>query len=618
MKTPLKCIAPFITLLFAAAGHGCTTEGSPSGGGDWPQYRGPNRDGVVLNSPKLLDSWPKEGPPLVWTSEFIPSYACGGVGNPVVADGKVFLYSNRKEPLDGGQKYKFVTTQSLIDMGWNPDLPDALAKKIEEARVAPARPPTDRSAPPWNAVDKPTEAQLDAFLAKNPELDKYLKDFIATLEPSDVKKFGAYIKRRFCMCTKDNYESAYSWDKLVKLSTLRDWECESDFEMRVKLGQTFGVDENLNCVRIYRATTLHDTVYCLDAKTGKTIWKKDFPVDEAIVKAVRHLGDWGTFIGYLGALGVSSTPAIWKEKCYVAGANGLYCFSIKDGALLWQAKSNVNGLPSHASPLVAGGIAYHQGSAYNAEDGKLIWSQTQDGWGVNFESPPLWSSGGKNYVIAFCGCSKQRGWVNKWGCLDMETGKILWHLEGVRGECIYNPTVNGDTLWTYSAEPNVVRKYKLSTAGAELLWTYGDRKNPIAGNWVPWQNHLYILAGADRYSPAHVDCLNLETGASKWKSATYTDCGVSIVPPVVADGKMFNSICRGNDHATRSAWRPEDAASGVYGYALEMVRASPEGGYVRLGKFSPGICNFSSPALAGGMLYLRLDKCVACYDLRAK
>jgi hypothetical protein len=49
-----------------------------------------------------------------------------------------------------------------------------------------------------------------------------------------------------------------------------------------------------------------------------------------------------------------------------------------------------------------------------------------------------------------------------------------------------------------------------------------------------------------------------------------------------------------------------------------MVRASPDGGYQRLGKFSPGICNFSSPAIADGLLYLRLDKCVACYDLRAE
>src|SRR5688500_2155385 len=33
--------------------------------GEWPQWRGPNRDGISTET-GLLDSWPKEGPPLLW------------------------------------------------------------------------------------------------------------------------------------------------------------------------------------------------------------------------------------------------------------------------------------------------------------------------------------------------------------------------------------------------------------------------------------------------------------------------------------------------------------------------------------------------------------------------
>src|SRR5262245_61622345 len=33
--------------------------------GDWPQWRGPNRDGISKET-GLLKEWPKDGPPLVW------------------------------------------------------------------------------------------------------------------------------------------------------------------------------------------------------------------------------------------------------------------------------------------------------------------------------------------------------------------------------------------------------------------------------------------------------------------------------------------------------------------------------------------------------------------------
>lgn len=34
--------------------------------GDWPQILGPNRDGLAAADEKLADSWPKDGPPVIW------------------------------------------------------------------------------------------------------------------------------------------------------------------------------------------------------------------------------------------------------------------------------------------------------------------------------------------------------------------------------------------------------------------------------------------------------------------------------------------------------------------------------------------------------------------------
>ena len=53
--------------------------------GDWPQFRGPNQDGI---SPEkgLLRSWPEGGPKVLWT---VPLGV--GYGGPAVRDGKVYI-----------------------------------------------------------------------------------------------------------------------------------------------------------------------------------------------------------------------------------------------------------------------------------------------------------------------------------------------------------------------------------------------------------------------------------------------------------------------------------------------------------------------------------------------
>jgi outer membrane protein assembly factor BamB len=73
-------------LLFAAllAPDGITR------GADWPQFRGPNRDGLSKET-GLLATWPKDGPAKLWAAKNLGL----GFGTPSVADGKIFGLGTR-------------------------------------------------------------------------------------------------------------------------------------------------------------------------------------------------------------------------------------------------------------------------------------------------------------------------------------------------------------------------------------------------------------------------------------------------------------------------------------------------------------------------------------------
>src|SRR5262245_56565155 len=56
---------------------------------DWPQILGPQRNGTY-DGLDLAESWPKEGPPIVWQKEL-----GHGFSGPVVAAGKVLVFHRR-------------------------------------------------------------------------------------------------------------------------------------------------------------------------------------------------------------------------------------------------------------------------------------------------------------------------------------------------------------------------------------------------------------------------------------------------------------------------------------------------------------------------------------------
>ena len=59
-------------------------------GGNWPQWRGPNRDGISKET-GLLKQWPTEGPRLVWKA----AGAGRGYSSMAISNGRLFTMGLR-------------------------------------------------------------------------------------------------------------------------------------------------------------------------------------------------------------------------------------------------------------------------------------------------------------------------------------------------------------------------------------------------------------------------------------------------------------------------------------------------------------------------------------------
>ena len=86
---------PTATLAFAE------NAGTQSGHNlEWPQWRGPERNGAAYFSPTLANAWPPVGPKKVWSSKPVsitPGPYAGGHSSPVIAGGKVYQYVADRE-----------------------------------------------------------------------------------------------------------------------------------------------------------------------------------------------------------------------------------------------------------------------------------------------------------------------------------------------------------------------------------------------------------------------------------------------------------------------------------------------------------------------------------------
>jgi outer membrane protein assembly factor BamB len=85
--------AVYCVLLFSFCGSPVSSRGAGSAKpAYWPQWRGPGRDDIASDE-GLLESWPNDGPPLVWTGTGLGE----GYASIVVDGGRIYTTGDRKD-----------------------------------------------------------------------------------------------------------------------------------------------------------------------------------------------------------------------------------------------------------------------------------------------------------------------------------------------------------------------------------------------------------------------------------------------------------------------------------------------------------------------------------------
>ena len=209
-----------------------------------------------------------------------------------------------------------------------------------------------------------------------------------------------------------------------------------------------------------------EVLRCLDAATGKEIWKAD---KFDVLPAERPAQDFA---------GPRCSPTVAEGKIVTLGLRGtVSCHEAKDGKLIWRKEDFKGVFPrffTSASPVVTEGLCIaalgggDRGGviAYDLKTGDEKWRW--EGEGASYASPVLLTADGTKMVIAEMD-KKILG-------LAVKDGKVLWETPFVvpgRGYNAATPMVAGNTLY-YGGSGRPLTAVQITKEGdafvAKQLW----------------------------------------------------------------------------------------------------------------------------------------------------
>jgi outer membrane protein assembly factor BamB len=320
-----------------------------------------------------------------------------------------------------------------------------------------------------------------------------------------------------------------------------------------------------------------DTVTCLDADSGRTLWSHGYPADL----------DANLFEG-----GPTSTPSVDGDRLYTLGRKGeLFCFEAASGKIAWSKnvqKETGAAIPSwgfSGSPLVHDDLVIlnvgESGLALEKATGRLAWKSgaREPGYSTPF---PLRRGDG---WLVLLGSGKA------YLAVDVRTGREAWTVRWNTqyGANAADPVVDGDRVFISSGYGKGAALLSLGSGEPGIVWQSKVMRNQM-NPCVLLAGRVYGVDGNDR-ERTQLKCVELASGTEKW--AQVITGGGSIT---AADGKVL--VLAGDGE-------------------LVVAPASPEGFKpTARARILEGKC-WTVPVLANGRIYARTaGGQVVCVDVR--
>jgi outer membrane protein assembly factor BamB len=320
-----------------------------------------------------------------------------------------------------------------------------------------------------------------------------------------------------------------------------------------------------------------DTVTCLDADSGRTLWSHGYPAEV----------DANLFEG-----GPTSTPAVDGDRLYTLGRKGeLFCFEAGTGKIAWSKnvqKETGAAIPSwgfSSSPLVHDDLVIlnvgESGLALDKASGRVAWKSgpREPGYSTPF---PLKRGDG---------CLVLLGSGKSYLAVDARTGREAWTVRwntqyGVNAA---DPVVDGERAFISSGYGKGAALLSLGAEEPRIVWQSKVMRNQM-NPCVLLEGHLYGVDGNDR-ERTELKCIEFASGSEKWAQAITGGGSVT-----AADGKLI--ILAGDGE-------------------LIVAPASPDGFKpTARARILDGKC-WTVPVLANGRIYARTaGGRTVCVDVR--
>ena len=606
----------------------------------WPQWRGPNRDGISTET-GLLREWPKDGPKVLWQVDSV------GVGYSSLAikDGRIYtqgdlhgvehvicldaktgkvLWAAQPEPVKARLAERVKKEFERLDVNQ-----DGTIDEVEA---------TQGLGFEYNGFDTPAEGEAEPLAKARVErlfqlLDKnhdqqLSADEVTTRYHNEFERIEKEDKaadaKALATARANTWLAAFdkNGDKMISRE-------ESRGEPRKNEKKPEGPpphiadreDSHRNITEHYfdridkkdKATDKGDQLltfeeletYFETKEAGKdgvitademrAFYINKYPHGDGILTAEELRGYYGGLRDGQGN-GPRGTPTIDGDYLYTEGGNGdVTCMEVATGKTVWHLNLSTDfggGRPGWGyseSPLIEGRMLFvtpggKQGTvvALDKLTGSRIWQSDEVTEGAHYSTPVVANIHGTRTLVQFANKSV-------FG-LTLDTGRFLWQYSGAN-----NGTAN-------CATPIVADNYVFTSSsygtggGLAEIQQDGDKQKASEvyfekkmanhhGGIVKVGDHMYGFGSG-------LICMDFKTGKIAWQ-----DRSVNKGSLVVADGMLY---LLGEGHE------------------VALAEATPEA-YREHGRFkitSHGRPSWAHPVVTGGVFYIRDQQSLTAYAVR--